>query len=44
VDREGRIVFKYSGSGARLVDEYTWRVEALLGHTLAETAMESSAF
>jgi tetratricopeptide (TPR) repeat protein len=44
VDREGNIVFNYIGSGPRLVDDYTWRVEALLGSTIAETAMESSAF
>jgi thiol-disulfide isomerase/thioredoxin len=31
VDREGRIVFSYVGESLRLVDEYTWRVEALLG-------------
>jgi thiol-disulfide isomerase/thioredoxin len=44
VDREGNIVFSYIGSGDRIVDEYIWRVEALLGHTITETAMESSAF
>jgi hypothetical protein len=44
VDREGNIVFSYIGSGDRIVDDYTWRVEALLGSTIAETAMESSAF
>jgi thiol-disulfide isomerase/thioredoxin len=31
VDREGRIVFNHPGSSLRLLDEYTWRVEALLG-------------
>lgn len=31
VDRDGRIVFSYMGESLRLMDEYTWRVEALLG-------------
>jgi thiol-disulfide isomerase/thioredoxin len=31
VDRDGRIVFSYVGASLWLVDEYTWRVEALLG-------------
>jgi thiol-disulfide isomerase/thioredoxin len=35
VDREGRIVFSYVGARLWLVDEYTWRVEALLGGTVA---------
>lgn len=30
VDREGQIVFIFEGATHRLVDEYTWRVEALL--------------
>ena len=38
VDRNGRIVFRYSGSGPRLVEEYTWHVESLLGQTVAEGA------
>jgi thiol-disulfide isomerase/thioredoxin len=33
VDREGQIVFIFEGATHRLVDEYTWRVEALLGFT-----------
>jgi thiol-disulfide isomerase/thioredoxin len=37
VDREGRIVFSYVGASLRLVDEYTWRVEALLGRTVADS-------
>jgi thiol-disulfide isomerase/thioredoxin len=35
VDRDGRIVFSYLGASLRLVEEYTWRVEALLGRTVA---------
>jgi thiol-disulfide isomerase/thioredoxin len=35
VDRDGRIVFSYVGASLWLVDEYTWRVEALLGRTVA---------
>jgi thiol-disulfide isomerase/thioredoxin len=35
VDRAGRIVFSYVGASLWLVDEYTWRVEALLGRTVA---------
>jgi thiol-disulfide isomerase/thioredoxin len=35
VDREGRIVFSYLGASLHLVDEYTWRVEALLGGVAA---------
>jgi tetratricopeptide (TPR) repeat protein len=31
VDRDGRIVFKYISTSPRVVEEYTWRVEALLG-------------
>jgi hypothetical protein len=34
VDRDGRVVFRF-GFSPRLVDEYTWRVEALLGAALA---------
>jgi tetratricopeptide (TPR) repeat protein len=30
VDRDGRIVFRYVGASLRLVDEYKWRIEALL--------------
>jgi thiol-disulfide isomerase/thioredoxin/Flp pilus assembly protein TadD len=37
VDREGRIVFSYLGASLLLVDEYTWRVEALLGRTVADS-------
>jgi tetratricopeptide (TPR) repeat protein len=38
VDRDGRIVFSYLGASLHLVDEYTWRVEALLGQAVTEAA------
>jgi thiol-disulfide isomerase/thioredoxin len=44
VDRNGRIVYRYVGASLRLVEEYTLRVEALLGQTLTEaTGGESSS-
>jgi thiol-disulfide isomerase/thioredoxin len=44
VDRDGRVVFRYVGASLRLVEEYTLRVEALLGQTLNEaTGGESSS-
>lgn len=33
----------YVGASLQLVNEYTWRVEALLGRTLAGTDEESGA-
>jgi thiol-disulfide isomerase/thioredoxin len=38
VDRDGTIVFRYVGASLWLVDEYTWRVEALLGEAVSEAA------
>jgi thiol-disulfide isomerase/thioredoxin len=43
VDRDGRILFNYSSSGPRLVDEYTWRVEALLGQSVADARVAPAA-
>jgi thiol-disulfide isomerase/thioredoxin len=31
IDREGRIVFEQVGASAALLEEFTWRVEALKG-------------
>jgi thiol-disulfide isomerase/thioredoxin len=36
VDRDGRIVFSARGASLRMVEEYTWRVEALLGGPVAD--------
>jgi thiol-disulfide isomerase/thioredoxin len=43
VDRDGRIVFSYVGASLWLVDEYTWRVEALLGRTVADGHAQAHA-
>jgi thiol-disulfide isomerase/thioredoxin len=43
VDRAGRVLFKYVAASLRLVEEYTWRVEALLGRTVADDAPLSAA-
>jgi thiol-disulfide isomerase/thioredoxin len=41
VDRDGRIVFSFVGASLQLVNEFTWRVEALLGRTVASSGEES---
>jgi thiol-disulfide isomerase/thioredoxin len=43
VDRDGRIVFSYLGASLWLVEEYTWRIEALLGGPLAGAGAETDS-